>query len=73
MLTTPLPAGAGYRPSYSPGLLAHLPAVVAQFVEARQLSPLRVLLTGPPYSGGQQNPAGPTWYRRTALPASQSA
>jgi hypothetical protein len=53
VLTTPLPAGAGYQPQYSPGLLAHLPAVVAQFVEARRLSPLRVLLTGPPYSGAR--------------------
>jgi hypothetical protein len=53
MLTTPLPEGASYRPKYSPGLLAHLPALVAQFVEARRLSPLRVLLTGPPYSGAR--------------------
>lgn len=52
MLTTTLPEAAGYKPQYCPGLLAHLPALITQFTQARRLAPLRVLLTGPPYAGG---------------------
>lgn len=37
------------------GLLAHLPLVLQQMLQARGLTPLRVLIRGPPASGDQLN------------------
>ncbi|GAX86033.1 hypothetical protein CEUSTIGMA_g13448.t1, partial [Chlamydomonas eustigma] len=41
----------GYDPKYKKGLLAHLDAVVAEFKQTRRVSPLRVIITGPPMAG----------------------
>ena len=49
--TTPLPAPAAYRPQYAAGLLAHLDAVVDEYLESRGARPLRLVLTGPPMAG----------------------
>ena len=49
--TTPLPAPAAYRPQYAAGLLAHLDAVVDEYLEGRGVRPLRLVLTGPPMAG----------------------
>nr|ADI46823.1 FAP75f [Volvox carteri f. nagariensis] len=42
---------AAYLVVLAGGLLAHLPGVVAEFLAARSLTPLRLLVTGPPLSG----------------------
>nr|BBC28438.1 flagellar associated protein [Yamagishiella unicocca] len=48
LATSPLPAFTPGRPG---GLPAHLAAVAAEFRTARRLTPLRLLVTGPPLSG----------------------
>ena len=65
MRTSPLPGGTTYQATYSAGLLEHLPAVVAQFIQARSLQPLRVLLLGPPYAGKPGHLAAGHWPRGT--------
>nr|BCL66211.1 flagellar associated protein [Volvox reticuliferus]BCL66279.1 flagellar associated protein [Volvox reticuliferus] len=57
LVTTPLPPPAPSAPapafslSRPGGLTAHLPHVVTEFRNVRNLNPLRLLVTGPPLSG----------------------
>ncbi|GFH20482.1 uncharacterized protein HaLaN_17610 [Haematococcus lacustris] len=51
MLPSPLPAAAGYSPTYSAGLRANLEGVVQDWLMARGVTPLRIVVAGPPMSG----------------------
>jgi hypothetical protein len=43
----------GKAPRCPKGLLAHLPEVVAEYLAIRQLSPIKLLVRGPPGAGEQ--------------------
>ncbi|KAL6753539.1 hypothetical protein V8C86DRAFT_2725244 [Haematococcus lacustris] len=51
MLPSPLPAAAGYSPTFSAGLRANLEGVVQDWLKARGVTPLRIVVAGPPMSG----------------------
>lgn len=52
LVTTPLPEAAGWSPQYSTGFVAHVDQVVQQYLDVRNINPIRILLMGPPMSGG---------------------
>lgn len=52
-VTTPLPPSATsmYAPAFQDGFLPHLPALVSDYCEHRNVAPLRIVLVGPPMAG----------------------
>lgn len=49
--TTALPAACAFKPAYGAGFLAHLPEVAEQYKAYRNISPLRLVVLGPPMAG----------------------
>jgi len=49
MTLTPLDTPPSLQ--YADGFVAHLDAVVQQYIEGRSLQPLRMMITGPPAVG----------------------